>query len=282
MQKKNQENEDELLAIAIANSEAELYDKNFRFIDEEPINTRHIRSPPFVQMTHHLEHRDMDERFNQFFNDFKGFQEIGAVDDSIPVSVLEHMFETPHRARQAEEVKHPRPAEQVNRGNFNKRMNNHQLASRSNIMNAGRSIAAPNQNMIERGKGGYRGRRIRRPLNNRQNHEDLQRIPSLFNDPANYMFDDEGNQASYEELAHLDDDHFDKGKGFKESDLRRLQVIEFRNFKVSEKCSICIEDFKNYEKVVKLRCEHWYHESCIKEWLSRKKICAVCKKEVNI
>lgn len=40
-------------------------------------------------------------------------------------------------------------------------------------------------------------------------------------------------------------------------------------------CSICLEKL-NQNRVIKLRCNHLYHEKCIEQWLSIKKICPLC------
>ena len=47
-------------------------------------------------------------------------------------------------------------------------------------------------------------------------------------------------------------------------------------------CSICFSEYKVGEKVKKLSCIHYYHTSCITNWLTRKKECPVCKREVVI
>ncbi|KAK7337049.1 hypothetical protein VNO77_17607 [Canavalia gladiata] len=43
-------------------------------------------------------------------------------------------------------------------------------------------------------------------------------------------------------------------------------------------CVICLEEYKNMDDVGTLKtCGHDYHVSCIKKWLSVKKLCPVCK-----
>lgn len=42
-------------------------------------------------------------------------------------------------------------------------------------------------------------------------------------------------------------------------------------------CSICLED--GY--MVKLSCDHVFHEDCIKKWLHHKNTCPLCRQEVR-
>ncbi|KAK7245149.1 hypothetical protein RIF29_39984 [Crotalaria pallida] len=43
-------------------------------------------------------------------------------------------------------------------------------------------------------------------------------------------------------------------------------------------CVVCLEEYKNMDDVGTLKtCGHDYHVSCIKKWLSMKKICPICK-----
>ncbi|OIV92156.1 hypothetical protein TanjilG_18728 [Lupinus angustifolius] len=43
-------------------------------------------------------------------------------------------------------------------------------------------------------------------------------------------------------------------------------------------CVVCLEEYKNMDDVGTLKtCKHDYHVSCIKKWLSMKKICPICK-----
>jgi hypothetical protein len=46
-------------------------------------------------------------------------------------------------------------------------------------------------------------------------------------------------------------------------------------------CAICINFEKTQEKVIKLKCKHEFHETCIKQWLSVKNVCPMCKKTVK-
>lgn len=50
---------------------------------------------------------------------------------------------------------------------------------------------------------------------------------------------------------------------------------------VDKNCSICLDDFINYNKVSKLVCNHFFCTTCIKKWLKINKKCPMCKHELE-
>ena len=50
---------------------------------------------------------------------------------------------------------------------------------------------------------------------------------------------------------------------------------------ITEKCSICLDNFKRGIKGCKLPCGHLFHEECIKDWLKVDHICPVCRTEFD-
>ena len=49
-----------------------------------------------------------------------------------------------------------------------------------------------------------------------------------------------------------------------------------------EQCSICLEQFKLFEKVERTPCKHLFHFDCIEEWNLINKFCPLCKHEIKI
>lgn len=47
------------------------------------------------------------------------------------------------------------------------------------------------------------------------------------------------------------------------------------------KCSICLTDFENDEKIRFLPCLHRFHSSCVDPWLKSNSKCPLCKKELK-
>ena len=46
-----------------------------------------------------------------------------------------------------------------------------------------------------------------------------------------------------------------------------------------DKCAVCQYEYKEKEKVKKLRCGHLFHIDCINTWLEDNKVRPICKKE---
>ena len=61
---------------------------------------------------------------------------------------------------------------------------------------------------------------------------------------------------------------------------KAIDVIE--NIINEDPCNICMENYKNDEIVVLLKCNHYFHEDCIKNWLCNEKVtCPICRKDTR-
>ena len=45
---------------------------------------------------------------------------------------------------------------------------------------------------------------------------------------------------------------------------------------LKEGCVICLEKYQKKEKVITLRCNHMFHQTCIEEWFKKGKSCPLC------
>ena len=88
---------------------------------------------------------------------------------------------------------------------------------------------------------------------------------------------------SYEQLLQLEDNMGNVNKGLTKTQFRKLPEIRYDKDKYSEnyQCIICMEEFKQKEKVKLLPCGHIFHNNCIKEWLLKQKSCPFCKSEIG-
>ena len=62
-----------------------------------------------------------------------------------------------------------------------------------------------------------------------------------------------------------------------EYELNKVEKLEEGN----KKCVICLEHFKDGDKIISLPCVHIYHGDCIKKWLLRTNFCPICKYTFN-
>ena len=46
---------------------------------------------------------------------------------------------------------------------------------------------------------------------------------------------------------------------------------------LKEGCVICLEKYQKKEKVITLRCNHMFHQTCIEEWFKNGKSCPLCR-----
>lgn len=42
-------------------------------------------------------------------------------------------------------------------------------------------------------------------------------------------------------------------------------------------CSICFEEYKKREEIVRLKCNHYFHEGCITVWIDYNPSCPMCR-----
>ncbi len=45
------------------------------------------------------------------------------------------------------------------------------------------------------------------------------------------------------------------------------EIITNDHLEKSDQCAICMDEYKLNDKAKKLPCKHYFHESCIAEWL---------------
>lgn len=87
-------------------------------------------------------------------------------------------------------------------------------------------------------------------------------------------------------LENLLSQLFNPQQGMSRDNLRNLEEMEFKkdpNVKPGEeeKCSICITEFEDKEKVRRLPCKHLFHVNCVDTWLVQNSHCPICKTDIN-
>ncbi|RLN21667.1 uncharacterized protein C2845_PM07G19540 [Panicum miliaceum] len=97
------------------------------------------------------------------------------------------------------------------------------------------------------------------------------------------------DNMTYEELLELGDKIGYVNTGLREDEItriiRKVKHPSYGSFRfateMERKCSICQEEFEANEEMGRLECGHSYHVYCIKQWLSQKNTCPVCKTAVT-
>ena len=48
-----------------------------------------------------------------------------------------------------------------------------------------------------------------------------------------------------------------------------------------KRCTISLENFIKFDKIINLSCLHIFHDSCIKTWLKKNDYCPICKNKIE-
>jgi hypothetical protein len=82
-----------------------------------------------------------------------------------------------------------------------------------------------------------------------------------------------------------DDDNYNNDDNIKivmsENEFNKLEIIDYNEDKFNlenKTCNICLDDFIKNEKIIKLKCNHYYHKKCIYSWLKKhSNKCPICR-----
>ncbi|KAI4295665.1 hypothetical protein L6164_035684 [Bauhinia variegata] len=91
------------------------------------------------------------------------------------------------------------------------------------------------------------------------------------------------DNMSYEELLALEERIGDVSTGLSEDIImkvmkQRIHVSLMTDSSTDlEPCCICQEEYADGEDIASLDCGHEFHTNCIKQWLTQKNLCPICK-----
>ncbi|KAI1694686.1 ring finger domain-containing protein [Ditylenchus destructor] len=63
--------------------------------------------------------------------------------------------------------------------------------------------------------------------------------------------------------------------------LPKIAATQEQLNKISDKCAICLEEFKEKEALTELPCGHFFHHECVKPWLFIKAECPICRMNIT-
>ncbi|GAA0155204.1 ubiquitin-protein ligase [Lithospermum erythrorhizon] len=90
------------------------------------------------------------------------------------------------------------------------------------------------------------------------------------------------DNMSYEELLALEERIGNVCTGLSDEvimrSMKQRKHLPVNSSSTSEPCCICQEEFVAGDEIGATVCEHEFHFKCIKEWLSQKNVCPICKK----
>eukprot|EP00741_Cyanophora_paradoxa_P024991 tig00000319_g24123.t1 len=84
---------------------------------------------------------------------------------------------------------------------------------------------------------------------------------------------------SYEELLRLDEANV--RRGVSQAERARLPVYAATSAESSQECQVCKDRMAAGLRVMKLPCDHIYHEACISQWFDANRTCPVCRREIG-
>lgn len=68
-----------------------------------------------------------------------------------------------------------------------------------------------------------------------------------------------------------------KQREYSESDI----TATLNDSSIDKECSICSEEYRLYDKLTVLPCEHEYHTQCVSQWLAINAVCPLCRHNIN-
>ena len=60
-----------------------------------------------------------------------------------------------------------------------------------------------------------------------------------------------------------------------------IKAVTVTRDQLGETCSICLEQYRNDEKVVNLKCSHLFHKTCFQKWVMNSVYCPLCRQICN-
>ena len=112
-------------------------------------------------------------------------------------------------------------------------------------------------------------------------------IPTTFdgdiiNTIFEYLLNNTLDNSTFTDLNELDDVKITLSKEqFETFEKKKFSELKDKS-KGAINCSICMDDYKEEDQIVILKCNHYYHEKCIENWLCNQKVtCPICRKDTR-
>lgn len=95
------------------------------------------------------------------------------------------------------------------------------------------------------------------------------------------------SSESDEERPTISPTNFHRSTGLGKAAFLRLQIEVFDaskddNREASPECSICLDGFRNGDELIRLRCGHRFHSTCLEPWVRKCADCPYCRTSVRL
>lgn len=67
------------------------------------------------------------------------------------------------------------------------------------------------------------------------------------------------------------------------NNIRKYKSTYYRNLinkRTDDTCGICFSNFTGNNKVITLKCTHYFHSKCVIPWITRNKTCPTCREKI--
>ncbi|KAH0516464.1 E3 ubiquitin-protein ligase RLIM [Microtus ochrogaster] len=93
---------------------------------------------------------------------------------------------------------------------------------------------------------------------------------------------DENGSSSFFSVARLllFNENDEQSRGLTKEQIDNLAIRSFDESDALRRCSVCIREYTEGDKLRKLPCSHEYHVYCIDRWLSENSTCPICRMDV--
>jgi hypothetical protein len=79
-----------------------------------------------------------------------------------------------------------------------------------------------------------------------------------------------------QELDIFDKYYFKNGEIYDETNKIIINTVN------QDSCVICLDDYNNNDTLILLKCNHYFHEICGKDWLRVKRECPICREKIEL
>lgn len=112
---------------------------------------------------------------------------------------------------------------------------------------------------------------------------DCDRVDEGFNSTTTWI-EIQGMQVlgTSQSIPASDDNFSDVKTVSTEDEISKMNIKKYEDDGKSNQCAICQENYQNDEQILILKCHHYFHKSCIAEWIGKQSNkCPLCREKIS-